>query len=130
MGRVYVRLKTVSDGEGETLYGKGVYDYHRENSIISFSSENVSYKIILNESLIVVRKGEISYELRFCAGETRDCEIATPYGSIPARLKTNDLQVSLTPLRAEIRVEYTLITGEVSATHSMNIAVLPITENK
>ena len=69
MKRVRVMLETRSDGGGETLDGKGGYEFRKSGSRLYFTADGASFELLTGNDLRIVRKGEVSYELRFCVGE-------------------------------------------------------------
>ena len=125
MKRVRVMLETRSDGGGETLDGKGGYEFRKSGSRLHFTADGASFDVLTGNDLRIVRKGEVSYELRFCVGEPTECFIETPYGHIHAAVRTDSMQINCSPSHAEINVEYTLGIGGGSSAHSMRFAVLP-----
>lgn len=129
MKSVRVMLETRSDGGGETLDGKGGYEYRKSGSRLHFTAEGASFELLTGNILIIVRKGEVSYELRFCVGEPTECFIETPYGNIHATVRTDCMQMNCSPAHAEIYVEYTLGIGGESSAHSMRFEVLPYFNN-
>ena len=118
-------LETRSDGGGETLDGKGGYEFRKSGSRLYFTADGASFELLTGNDLRIVRKGEVSYELRFCVGEPTECFIETPYGNIHAAVRTYSMQINCSPSHAEINVEYTLGIGGGSSAHLMRFAVLP-----
>lgn len=129
MERVCVVLKTLSCGNEEIFRGAGEYRYEKTRFCLDFQSGDASFEIRFNKTLTIVRKGDVSYELRLSAGKSAECRLDTPYGIISATLRTNGLTTEFSPTRAEIIAEYILTMGGESSVHSMRLTVLPVSVN-
>ena len=57
MKRVRVMLETRSDGGGETLDGKGGYEFRKSGSRLYFTADGASFELLTGNDLRIVRKG-------------------------------------------------------------------------
>ncbi len=106
------------------------YIVYKESEMTGFADTTTTIKV-WEDNAVVTRKGKHNMKLLYEAGKQNLCLYPTPYGDIPASIKTFAVDFDFKEQGGLLKVDYTIdADNENFCRNSLNIKIEPLTNER